>query len=494
MKGKNLIFPVLFLPAIILLSGSCSPVARSSAPLEDSIIQVVKKYLDWEGENGFSGVVIVKTPEAPPVIQSYGFANREQGIKNDPDVAFNIGSLTKQFTGAAILKLQMMGKLSVKDTVGSFFPDFTPELRKMTVHRLLTHSAGLPPDIGSPTEVITREELINRLKKIIPVHDNDTIFNYSHAGYNLLGMIIESVSGMEYESFLQQYLFEPAGMKRTGYRLPDWPAGVVAHGYSFCNDWGRPMDFGWLDDGPSWSRRASGGMLSTANDLFAWHLALLGNKILDEHSKSLFYYPEPSVPFRGGHSGYGWMILKSNRNTDVVAHNGWNGRFYADLLRYLKEDVTIILLSNCYRDGNQNMPFQLAEIVFKYPDPPQLMGRQTICYDSLPVNRLGQLAGKFLTLMAKGSASDFKEFIDTGIASHLINKFGRVPLVDSLMNIQEQSGSVKFRQIRVYDNRKIYLDVILLKDNSEASFMLQFDENEDYKIRGIVFKDKDDHF
>jgi CubicO group peptidase (beta-lactamase class C family) len=456
--------------------------------VEDSIIQVVRKYLDWEGENGFSGVVLVKTPDNQPVIQSYGFANREQGIRNDPDVAFNIGAITKQFTGAAILKLRMMGKLNLTDTIGSFFPDFTPEFRKITVHRLLTHSAGLPPDIGSPTEVITRDELINRLKKITPAPGNDTVFIYSHTGYNLLGLIIENASGMDYESFLQQHLFRPAGMERTGYRLPDWRSTVVAHGYSFCNDWGRPMDFGWLDDGPSWSRRASGGMLSTANDLFAWHQALLGDKILDAPSKSLFYYPEPSVPCRGGHSGYGWMVLRSNRNTDLVAHNGWNGRFYADFLRYLKEDVTIILLSNCYRDGNHNMPFELAEIVFKYPDPPRLMGRLTVCYDSLPENRLGQLAGEFFTLMANGSANDFKGFIETGLANHLINKFGPEPLADSLINIQKQSGSVKFRQIRVYDNRKMFLDVILLKDNSEASFMLNFDENEDYKIRGIVFK------
>lgn len=495
MKGINLIFWTGLLSAGLLLGESCNRGTRTAVTVEDSVLQVISTYLDWEGENGFSGVVLVKIPGAPPLIRSYGFANSELEIPNGPDVVFNIGALTKQFTGAAILKLQMLGKLNVHDTLGVFFPDFPAGLRKISLHRLLTHSSGLPVEIGSSTEVLTREELINRLKQLPDREYADSSYHYSHTGYNLLGLVIEKITGTDYESFVQQYLFKPAGMKRTGYRFPDWSNSVLAHGYSYCNDWGRPMDSGWLDDGPSWNRRASGGFLSTVNDLMAWHLALLGDQILDEKSKKLYYYPEPSVSINPvSKSAYGWQVIKSSRNTDVIAHNGWNGRFYADFLRYLKEDVTIILVSNRFRDGNQNMPYQLARIVFKYPDPPKLMGRKTECFDSLPSNRLGEISGELFSLLSHGSEKDISTFISKYVASHLTNKYGPDSLLASFRKMQLETGTVRYKQVRVFDNRIMFLDVIKLLDNQEASFMIFFDENEDYRIRGISYKSPDERY
>jgi CubicO group peptidase (beta-lactamase class C family) len=481
--------------SLLLLFYNCSNFNKPLQPQQDSILQGVSHYLDWEAENGFNGVVLVKTPGNEPMIRSFGYANEEQFIPNSPQTAFDIGSLTKQFTGAAILKLEMLGKLSVNDSIGKYLPSLSPEKSIITFHQLLTHSAGLPTDIGSDAEVITKDALLTKINETPLVSPPGSGYHYSHAGYNLLGVLIETISGVDYESFLQTYLFKPARMRFTGYRMPDWIATSIAHGYRYCNDWGGPMDSGWLEDGPSWNRRASGGMLSTVNDLYAWHEALLGNDILDEQAKAKYYYPKNPVMINDiQSSGYGWRIIKTTRHTNVIAHNGWNGRYYSDFLRYLDEKVTIILLSNKFREGNQSIPYEIAKCIFWKDYQPKLAGSLTQCLDSLPDNRLGKLAGKFLNLLASGTEKDFQDFTEKCLASHLIIKFGNDTLVSKLKDLQKSTGPVRIRQIMITDNQLMNIEVFQLGNNKEAFIQLYFDKNEDYKIRGFRFESPDEKY
>lgn len=461
--------------------------------MQDSVLQSISHYLDWEGENGFNGAVLVKTPGNDPMIRSFGYANEEQLVPISSQTAFDIGSITKQFTGAAILKLEMLGKLSVNDSIGRYLPTLAPEKGIITFHQLLTHTSGLPTDMGSGADVITKEALLAKINETPLIGQPGTAYHYSHAGYNLLGLLIETISGEDYESFLQTHLFKPAKMRFTGYRIPDWTATSIAHGYRFCNDWGGPMDSGWLEDGPSWNRRASGGMLSSVNDLFAWHQALLGNDILDEVSKAKYYSPRNPVQINEFQSsGYGWRIIKSMRQTTVIAHNGWNGRYYSDFMRYLDEKVTIILLSNKFREGNQSIPYEIAKCIFRKDYQPRLTGSLTQCLDTLPDNRLGNLAGKFITLLANGTGKDFRDFAETCLASHLIIKFGTDTLVSKLKDLQANTGQVRIRQIMITDNQLMNIEVVQLTSNEEAFIRLYFDKNEDYKIRGFRFESIDE--
>jgi CubicO group peptidase (beta-lactamase class C family) len=467
---------------------NCSRVNNSLQPQQDSILNEIGKYLDWEGENGFSGVVLVKTPGNDPLLKSYGYANEEQQVVNSPQTAFDIGSLTKQFTGAAILKLEMSGKLSVYDSIGKYLPTLSKDKASITFHQLLTHTSGLPIEIATEAEVITKDVFLIRVNEIPLINSPGAAYHYSHAGYNLLGFLIEVISGTDYETYLQDNLFRPAKMRLTGYRFPDWNTTSVAHGYRFCNDWGGPMDSGWLENGPSWNRRASGGMLSTINDLFAWHQALLSNDILDQKARDKYYFPEMPVKIdEVQSSGYGWRIIKTMRQTNVIAHNGWNGRYYSDFLRYLDDDVTIILLSNKFRQGNQSIPYEIAKCIFWTNYEPKLAGSLTQCLDSLPNNRLGMLGGKFLSLLANGTDKDFKEFTETCLASHLIRKFGNDTLVKKLKDLQKLTGPVRLRQIMITDNQLMNIEIFQLGNNDEAFIQLYFDKNEDYKIRGFKF-------
>jgi CubicO group peptidase (beta-lactamase class C family) len=489
-KGK-LIY-CLVLPVLLLLFG-CSRGKVATESRHDSVLLAISDYLEWEGENGFDGVVLVKTPGNDPLIRSFGYAYEEQQVPNSPETAFDIGSITKQFTAAAILKLQMQGKLNVDDSIGSYLPSLPADKRGITFHQLLTHTAGLPTDVGSDTEVVTRDVLISRLFEVPLVSTPGSGYHYSHAGYNLLGLLIEGIAGTDYESFLREFLFKPAHMHNTGYRAPGWSFTRIAHGYRYCNDWGGPMDSGWLEDGPSWNRRASGGMLSTIIDLYAWHEALSGNDILDEKAKSSFYYPHDPVRINEVQtSAYGWRIIKTTRQTNVIAHNGWNGRFYSDFLRYLDDDVTIILLSNKFREGNQSVPLEIAKCIFWKNYKPRLSGALTQCLDSLPDNRIGDLSGRFLKLLANGADRDFREFAEKCLASHLIKKFGNDTLVSRLKDLQKTTGPVRIRQVMITDNQLMNIEIHQLGNEREAFIQLYFDKNEDYLIRGFRVKSADD--
>lgn len=427
------------------------------------------------------------------MIRSFGYANEEQLIPNSPQTVFDIGSITKQFTGAAILKLEMLGKLSVNDSIGKYLPTLSQEKGMITFHQLLTHSSGLPTDIGSDAEVITKDVLLSRINQTPLLSQPGSGYHYSHTGYNLLGLLIEAIAGEDYESFLQTNLFKPAKMRFTGYRMPDWSATSITHGYRFCNDWGGPMDAGWLEDGPSWNRRASGGMLSTVIDLYAWHEALLGNEILDDPSKAKYYYPQkPVIINENQSSGYGWRIVKTTRQTKVIAHNGWNGRYYSDFMRYLDEKVTIILLSNKFREGNQSVPIEIAKCLFWKNYQPSLAGRLTQCLDSLPDNRLGRLGGEFLALLANGTEKDFRYFTEKSLASHLAIKYGIDTLVGELKDLQKRTGPMRIRQIVITDNQLMSIEVTQLSNNKESYIQLFFDKSEDYKIRGFRFESPDD--
>lgn len=116
-------------------------------------------------------------------------------------------------------------------------------------------------------------------------------YEYSNVGYSLLGAIVEIVTGASYERYLHDHLFEPAAMRKTGYVIPQWGADELARGYRGDEPWGTPRDHPWAEDGPFWHLRANGGILSTASDMYRWHVALLGEKVLSRKAKVKLFEP-----------------------------------------------------------------------------------------------------------------------------------------------------------------------------------------------------------
>jgi CubicO group peptidase (beta-lactamase class C family) len=324
-------------------------------------------YLTLAESNGFSGAVLVVKDGKNILAKGYGLANRERKIPVTLDTVFDIGSLVKQFTAAAILKLEMKGKLHTTDLVSSYFRNVPPDKATMTLHHLLTHTAGFPAQIGNDYDVISREEFIKRALDTKLLSAPGEKYSYSNVDYSLLGAIVEMRSGQDYEHYVYENLFRPTGMSLTGYRIPKWNPDAIAHNYTGNTDWGTGLSKRWAADGPYWNLRANGGMLFTISDMYKWMQALQGERILTEAVKQKMFAPSvrtPGLPGLNWFYGYGWRVGNTPRSTKVIWHGGDGAAFHSDASWFVDEKTVIILATNVAEYKASTVTRQLADILF----------------------------------------------------------------------------------------------------------------------------------
>jgi CubicO group peptidase (beta-lactamase class C family) len=312
----------------------------------------VERFLDNTLPDGASGTLVAARGGEMVHCAGFGLADREAQIAARCNTVYDIMSMTKQFTAAAILKLEMMGKLRVRDRITKFIGRVPRGKRDITLHQLLTHKSGLVDALGGDYQRLTRKEVLAEALDSKLQSRPGTEYAYSNLGYSVLAAIIEKVSGVGYEEFLAEHLFAPAGMTQTGYVLPEWRPDEVAVEYGpRGRSHGKPFDHPWAEDGPYWNLRGNGGLLSTARDMFRWHVALLGDEVIDRRAKHKLFKPwvreEP-----GGDSfyGYGWVILRTDEYGKLVWHNGGNGWSFGVLTRLLDEGVMVFWVTNQYKD------------------------------------------------------------------------------------------------------------------------------------------------
>lgn len=314
-----------------------------------NFVSKLDAYLSTAETLGFSGAILVAKEGKILFEKGYGFADREAKRPYSPKTISTIGSVTKQFTGTAILKLVAAKKLKLTDPLSKFFKNLPSDKQDITVHQLLTHSAGLVDVIGDGDfDQIPTETFFKRLFGTKLLYKPGSKHRYSNASYSILGRIVELVSGQDYETFVRKALFEPAGMKETGYLQPSWSEQRVATGYA-----GGVFDMGTLIERfqkqgqISWVLKANGGIHSTLHDMFRWYLALRNNTILSPAQTETLTQPYIAETEAGdSHYAYGWAIFESSRGTKMVTHNGGNGIYLHDFIWLPKEDVAIIYTTN----------------------------------------------------------------------------------------------------------------------------------------------------
>lgn len=337
---------LLLLPLLAVLAHA-APAASPSDVVAGDIGARVDDYLTRLVPHGFSGAVLIARNGEVLLKKGYGLADRGRGVPYTASMPSCIGSVTKQFTGAAIVKLEMEGRLKTTDPIGKYFRIVPADKAGITIHHLLTHTAGLSGDLGgSDEEPIERDALVARVLAAPLESAPGERFEYSNEGYALAGAIVEIASGKGYEQYLREHVFLPAGMPNTGYLLPQWPLESLPVGYGEDKrEWGRVYKRGWLPDGPGWFLRANGGIYSTLDDLYRWHVVLGAPGLFT--AEALAKYQGGHVATPGGERyGYGWGIERTRRGTRVIAHNGGNGTFFTDVRRYVDENVVIIAMTN----------------------------------------------------------------------------------------------------------------------------------------------------
>ncbi|MBZ3900312.1 serine hydrolase domain-containing protein [Streptomyces griseiscabiei] len=303
----------------------------------------------------------------------FGVADRSAGTPASCLTVYDVMSITKQFTAAAIVKLEVMGRLRVSDPIGRFLGHgrrpVPEDKRGITIEHLLTHTSGLPEGLGDDYDPVSREELVRGALSSKPLSAPGEEFHYSNTGYSLLAVIVEEASGQPYERFLARHLFAPAGMDRTGYVLPRLPRHLVAVEYDGeGRARGRPFDHPWAADGPYWNLRGNGGMLSTAQDMFRWHRALLGDRILPARAREKLFRPHVQEPESGNAYGYGWSV-RDTPDGPLAWHDGGNDWSLGLLGRYLDDGVLVFWISNhAHREGKWNLEEQAQELTLGVAD------------------------------------------------------------------------------------------------------------------------------
>ncbi len=236
--------------------------------------------------------VLVTKDGAVLLRKAYGLADVELQVPIAPEMVFRIGSVTKQFTAAAVLLLEQEGKLSIGDDIRKYLPDYPTEGHTITIEHLLTHTSGIRSytDISSFSdrmrEDMTVGEIIDLFKDEPLAFEPGDKFAYNNSGYILLGAIIEKVTGKSYEAFLRERIFDPLGMEHTSYGERSKIVPDRARGYDGRN--GRFGNAAYLSMTLPFS---AGALLSTVDDLGKWDQALYSNRLLSPDSLDKWWKP-----------------------------------------------------------------------------------------------------------------------------------------------------------------------------------------------------------
>lgn len=447
---KSILLPVFCLLAITRVQAQPLTNEALSKKMDEFLLQLVEK-------KNFSGSVLVARNGQEILKKGYGFASREERVPFTPQTISTVGSVTKQFTATAILKLEMMGKLSVNAALEKFFPAAPADKKKITLHQLLTHTAGFDAAIGDDNETLTRDAFLERAWKTPLKFNPGEQYFYSNVGYSILAAIVELSSGLNYEQFLHKYLFEPAGMKHTGYVLADWKGYTLATGYRGEKLWGKLNEKAWAADGPYWNLKGNGGILSNVEEMYLWHQALLANQVLNAEARQKLYgHYVKEGPDADSYYGYGWAVMPTPRKTWLVTHNGGNGIFFCDVLRYLDEDVVIIYQTNAIKPGLGEVAFQLARFNFVPGyDPLREQAAVVRQFKTMAEAPDGKLAEAFIGVLKNGEEAAMKKFVEENFSPGFLNAASWDQRFPRLKRVGERLKKATMGETITFDGEKI---------------------------------------
>ncbi|MBP3257127.1 MAG: beta-lactamase family protein [Bacteroidales bacterium] len=327
--------------------------------------------------------------------KGYGLANLETGASIDGNTAFNIASVSKQFTAVAVLQLVEEGKISLEDPVSMYFPEFESNIwKEIQIKHLLSHSSGVPDERGYLTreqKIQGDEALATEYLKTLD-HRNfapGTSYEYINPTFVLLGQLVERVSGQAFTDYVQEHVFKPAGMERTVYFDRHAQDPQAAHGYEYADvsDMPEERTAGERPEGPhNWyeydygeetffATRPDGGIYTSTHEFVKWENALRQGSVLSKEllqeamsphtvvtdSPWSLYQNRPHTWY-----GYGWFIESAHDGGPLrIYHTGDNGGFKILAVRYPEKDALLLVFANRADWDRYELMLQIENIILQ---------------------------------------------------------------------------------------------------------------------------------
>lgn len=337
---KSLLLFIIYLVVLTCIYGQADQDNQLEKSIDSLVLEQVKP--------NEPGVAILIAKKGKIVYEkAFGSANLELNVPLQPDMIFQIGSVTKQFTAVAILQLVEQGKISLQDSVQKYIKDFPFKGYTITVENLLTHTSGIKDlmTIDHPGQNVLRwdftpQQLIDHFKNEPLEFKPCSKYNYTNSGYVLLGRIIEIASGKSYHNYLLENVIQKAGLKNTFFANADTVIPKRVSSYT--------RDRGFYDNSDYFSMSfgyGCGDLLSTIEDLFRWNTALLNGNLIKKETLEKAFTPYKLSDGTNTAYGYGWFIDNVG-GVKRIHHEGQISGFVAEEKYFPIDDIFVATIAN----------------------------------------------------------------------------------------------------------------------------------------------------
>ena len=363
MSWKTCIRTVFLALSLLAMTG-CGQIGLGATP-HPTQQQEMEAFVQAHLATGnFMGAVLVARGDEVLFQGGYGKADLELDVPNTTESVFRLGSLTKQFTAAAILQLQEQGLLDINDTVDRYLPGY-PHGDKIAIYQLLNHTSGIPDYEFLESRMVYRnavslDALMAKFSDLPFDFTPGSQFKYSSSGYVILTAIIEKVSGQSYADYLAEHIFQSLGMEATRYDNADTVLPGRASGYTWDGDAYHNAEFFDMSNAAG-----AGGLVSTVGDLYKWDRGLYTDALLSPAAREAFFTPTVSMG-DGLSSAYGWFIREMPEHTQALHSGGING-FVTFVIRDAATQLYVVVLSNVENSAAEVVAQGLASIAYGEP-------------------------------------------------------------------------------------------------------------------------------
>lgn len=310
----------------------------------------------------FNGSILVARGEKVLIEKGYGWKNIDGKLPNDAGSIYQIGSVTKMFTSAVIMKLREQGKIKLTDKVSKYYPEIT-SADKITIENLLTHTSGLYNYTENESFMKTEATNAQNQKKMLALFQKEplkfepgTKYQYSNSNYMLLGYIIEKITGKSYEKTVREFILNPLKMKQSGFDFTHLISAEKTIGYSSYDGSGH-KNIGIVDSSVSF---AAGALYSSVRDLYLWTKATYTSQILKPESWKMSF-----TPYKDNYA-FGWG-QKDYYGHLAQGHSGGIYGFNSQLTRIPDQHIAIILISNVNTSQLESLTDAITAILFDKP-------------------------------------------------------------------------------------------------------------------------------